>query len=317
MDPDSCESMPPLFGFAPGGACHAAPVAGRAVRSYRTFSPLPADGVAPVQAVRSLWRFPWGHPRRTLSGTVSPWSPDFPLPCGSGRPADWRRSRIAFSDPMESENASSFLKRAFSSREPVSTALENALEYIRAEWKPECTLFAGSWLFAALPGHDDAGAGAIGPAVAIDARTGKPGAIERDGAAMIGVGEFPCAAEIAHAEAEIGVGLDELCRRAAKSHGSRRAKPDLHQAIIAGMNDAGPIAAFQRDDGMAEICWNAVFAGAFSDQPSKRCVLRKCGRTGKGQQGNGRGKSATQNVSPCRCRIASSFHSGIWAVYCG
>ncbi len=25
-----------------------------------------------------LWRFPWGRPRRTLSGTVSPWSPDFP-----------------------------------------------------------------------------------------------------------------------------------------------------------------------------------------------------------------------------------------------
>ena len=31
----------PLFGFAPGGACHAAHVAARAVRSYRTLSPLP------------------------------------------------------------------------------------------------------------------------------------------------------------------------------------------------------------------------------------------------------------------------------------
>src|SRR6516164_9004429 len=31
-----------LFGFAPGGACHAADVAARAVRSYRTLSPLPA-----------------------------------------------------------------------------------------------------------------------------------------------------------------------------------------------------------------------------------------------------------------------------------
>ena len=29
-------------------------------------------------AVCSLWHFPWGRPRRTLSGTVSPWSPDFP-----------------------------------------------------------------------------------------------------------------------------------------------------------------------------------------------------------------------------------------------
>ncbi len=34
--------MSPLFGFAPGGACHAADVAIRAVRSYRTVSPLPA-----------------------------------------------------------------------------------------------------------------------------------------------------------------------------------------------------------------------------------------------------------------------------------
>jgi len=32
---------PSLFGLAPGGVCHAAGVAARAVRSYRTFSPLP------------------------------------------------------------------------------------------------------------------------------------------------------------------------------------------------------------------------------------------------------------------------------------
>jgi hypothetical protein len=35
---------PPLFGLAPGGVCPAAPVAGGAVRSYRTISPLPAHG---------------------------------------------------------------------------------------------------------------------------------------------------------------------------------------------------------------------------------------------------------------------------------
>src|SRR3546814_11616617 len=34
--------MAPLFGLAPGGVCHAAAVAGRAVRSCRTLSPLPA-----------------------------------------------------------------------------------------------------------------------------------------------------------------------------------------------------------------------------------------------------------------------------------
>jgi len=30
------------------------------------------------RAVCSLWHFPWGRPRRTLSGTASSWSPDFP-----------------------------------------------------------------------------------------------------------------------------------------------------------------------------------------------------------------------------------------------
>jgi hypothetical protein len=30
------------------------------------------------RAVCSLWHFPWAHARRTLSGTVCPWSPDFP-----------------------------------------------------------------------------------------------------------------------------------------------------------------------------------------------------------------------------------------------
>jgi len=33
-------ALPSLFGLAPGGVCHAVSVAGNAVRSYRTFSPL-------------------------------------------------------------------------------------------------------------------------------------------------------------------------------------------------------------------------------------------------------------------------------------
>ena len=41
-------------------------------------------------AVCFLWHFPWGYPRRTLSGTLLPWSPDFPLPCESSHPAIWR-----------------------------------------------------------------------------------------------------------------------------------------------------------------------------------------------------------------------------------
>ena len=40
-------------------------------------------------AVCFLWRFPWGFPRRTLSGAASVWSPDFPPLRSGGRPADW------------------------------------------------------------------------------------------------------------------------------------------------------------------------------------------------------------------------------------
>jgi len=42
--------LPPLLGLAPGGVYRAAPVAGGAVRSYRTLSPLPAS--APRRAGR-------------------------------------------------------------------------------------------------------------------------------------------------------------------------------------------------------------------------------------------------------------------------
>ena len=91
-------ALPPLFGLAPGGVYHAGSVAGPAVRSYRTFSPLlpspcPSLRGRVGEAVRSLWHCPWGCPRRELSGTVCRWSPDFPPPqpfdhSGSGRLAD-------------------------------------------------------------------------------------------------------------------------------------------------------------------------------------------------------------------------------------
>ncbi len=51
------------------------------------FHPYPR-GCQPVsRAVCFLWHFPWGRPRRTLSGTVLPWSPDFPLPMREERPS--------------------------------------------------------------------------------------------------------------------------------------------------------------------------------------------------------------------------------------
>ena len=56
-----------------------------------TLAVAPALTAKPT-AVCFLWRYPWGRPRRTLSGAASAWSPDFPPPRrkGGGRPADWR-----------------------------------------------------------------------------------------------------------------------------------------------------------------------------------------------------------------------------------
>ncbi len=81
LAPKGTDSTRSLFGVAPGGACHAAAVASRAVGSYPTVSPLPADTPKQAmerQAVYFLWRFPSGCPARALPGTVSFWSPDFP-----------------------------------------------------------------------------------------------------------------------------------------------------------------------------------------------------------------------------------------------
>ncbi len=45
------DDVPSLFGLAPGGACHAVPVARSAVRSYRTISTLPVYALAGFAAV--------------------------------------------------------------------------------------------------------------------------------------------------------------------------------------------------------------------------------------------------------------------------
>ena len=59
----------PLLGLAPGGVCPATTVASGAVRSYRTFSPLPAADAA--WAVCFLWHFPWARAPQALPGTLS------------------------------------------------------------------------------------------------------------------------------------------------------------------------------------------------------------------------------------------------------
>ena len=115
--------LPSLLGLAPGGVCRAAPVAGGAVRSYRTLSPLPAfaPGGASVggllSVALSLGSPPPGVTRHRVSvepglsspgagaepgrrerpsgrlTTSTPRSPEGPRQPGSARPRGARRSR--------------------------------------------------------------------------------------------------------------------------------------------------------------------------------------------------------------------------------
>ena len=72
------QRLPPLLGLAPGGVFHAIAVAGNAVRSYRTISPLPPDrspgrarrcifcGTVPGVAPAGRYPAPYLHGARTF-----------------------------------------------------------------------------------------------------------------------------------------------------------------------------------------------------------------------------------------------------------
>jgi hypothetical protein len=72
-----------LFGLAPCGVYPASAIAAGAVRSYRTFSPLPRDQ---PEAVSFLWHWPsmslYAHVPDVIRHTAL-WSSDFPLPAAS------------------------------------------------------------------------------------------------------------------------------------------------------------------------------------------------------------------------------------------
>ena len=90
----TCAPLPSLFGLAPGGVCRAAAVAGSAVRSYRTVSPLP----------RPTRYAPW---RSVLCGTVPGVAPagrypaPFVLEPGLSSPAAFRHWRGAAVQPTD------------------------------------------------------------------------------------------------------------------------------------------------------------------------------------------------------------------------
>src|SRR4051794_29983442 len=98
--------MPSLFGFAPGGVCHAAFVAESAVRSYRTFSPLLAFTACAAMAQQA--RGPVApKPRRgeggrfVLCGTF----PEIAPACAEKTPPDVIRHRMSMEPGLSSRAA--------------------------------------------------------------------------------------------------------------------------------------------------------------------------------------------------------------------
>jgi hypothetical protein len=117
-----------LYGLAPGGVYNASSVAGAAVRSYRTLSPLPTDDKR-ASAVYFLLHFPWGRPRRALPGTVFPWSPDFPPLAGfpdakGSHPTVWLPICAAASAAGQAIFAQVAINRAVSESTVASTFVD-------------------------------------------------------------------------------------------------------------------------------------------------------------------------------------------------
>ena len=83
----------PYLVLLPVGFALPPPLPGARCALTAPFHPYLGTG-APL-AVCFLWHFPWGRPRRPLTGTVSPWSPDFPPLAGfpgarGSHPAVWQ-----------------------------------------------------------------------------------------------------------------------------------------------------------------------------------------------------------------------------------
>ena len=89
---ETCPTYRPYLVLLPVGFTLPPPLP--ATRCALTAPFHPYLGAEARQAVCFLWHCPWGHPRRPLTGTVFPWSPDFPPrrgePRKSGHPTVWQ-----------------------------------------------------------------------------------------------------------------------------------------------------------------------------------------------------------------------------------
>ena len=86
--------MPPLFGLAPSGVCLATPVTRGAVRSYRTFSPLPRMNAAVCFCGTFPGVAPAGRYPALLFRGARTFLPHLPFGVDKGgHPANWRFRR--------------------------------------------------------------------------------------------------------------------------------------------------------------------------------------------------------------------------------
>src|SRR5262245_45060045 len=89
---EACVSCPPYSVLLPVGFAVPLPLPEARCALTAPFHPYLGNTLR-AAAVCSLWHCPWAYARRKLSGTVHPWSPDFPPrppfgDCRSSRPAD-------------------------------------------------------------------------------------------------------------------------------------------------------------------------------------------------------------------------------------
>jgi hypothetical protein len=93
---------PFLFGLAPCVVCPARCIAAAAVRSYRTFSPLPTS--VKMRAVYFLWHFPSNGLESALPDVIrhtALWSSDFPLPASPPFPVKTRKATVRSSCQLD------------------------------------------------------------------------------------------------------------------------------------------------------------------------------------------------------------------------
>ena len=105
-----------------------------------------AGGPKPWPAVCFLWHFPWGRPRRPLTGTVLPWSPDFPPPAGFPQCGRQPSGRLA---PVIYRVFAPQAQSAISSRPASNWAVSSSgTPSIRAgrKWRWKAAMAPSSWM---------------------------------------------------------------------------------------------------------------------------------------------------------------------------